>query len=229
MEQIAARDNIIRVDNIWNNLENVHPLCPTIFVRIRSITLNRHPTVLYQGQLVWKLDFWEREEDIGFVNPTPLIVRLPEGGLVSNFSMDITITPRDPDGLGALYHSIRNQVENNFIALGRFSKPRSFSYAEMAQHVNINGITYLISSNTESKHITSYMHQLVFGLDNYGNLILDSNGMFLSVEGSGAIHVPINFDYKGIDLLYRALRKLYIDTAITIKTVKDNQVIGNAY
>jgi hypothetical protein len=229
MDLIAANTNIIPVDNIWNNLENVHPLCTTIFVRVRSIILNRHPKVLYSSQLVWGLDFWEREEDIGNIPPIPLIVRLPDGKLVSTFTMDLTITSSDPDGLGALYHSIRNLVANNFGALGRCSKPRTFSYSDMAHHANIDGVTYLVCTSNGDNHIRSYMHQVIYELDNSGDLVLTFNGMFLSSENEGNIHIPISFNYKGIVLLYNALQELYHNTAITIKVIKNNQVIEHAY
>ncbi len=229
MDQILANYNIVRVENIWGNLYNVPNSIPEIFIRVKRIVLSRHPKILYTSLLAWELEYWEREADIGVIPPNQLLGVNPSGTIIRVFNMDINVTPSGPDGLGVLYSSIRVQLENNFGSICNPSRSRSFSYEEMVSSPPIVDTSYLVLTNTSNRHITSYSHQGLYELDSAGNLVPTFDGMYLTIENEGNLLVPIRFNYKGIELLYAALRVLYNNTPITIKAVKNNQVIDHAY
>lgn len=225
MDLIPASYNVVRVENIWGNLYSVPLAVSEIFVRVKRIVLHRHPKILYTSLLEWELEYWEREEDIGVVAPRPVLGIDSNGTIVRVFTMDITITPKGPDGLGVLYSSIRVQLENNFGSICNPSRSRSFSYIEMVNSPSISDTSYLVLAGNSNRHITAYTHQGLYELDGEGNLVQTVDGMLLSIENEGNLLVPIPFNYKGIDLLYSALRVLYQSTPITVKAVKNNQVI----
>lgn len=229
MDLIPANYNIVRVENIWGNLYNVPVSVPAIYVRVKRIVLNRHPKILYTSLLTWELEYWEREEDIGVIQPNPLLGLDCNGIIMREFSMDITITPTSADGLGTLYSSIRMQLENNFGSICNPSRPRSYSYSDMLNSAGILDVSYLVQASKSNLHVANYVHQGLYELDPAGNLVLSFDGMYLSIENGGNLLVPIRFNYKGIGLLYAALQGLYPNTSITINPVKNNQVLQNAY
>ena len=225
MDLIPASYNVVRVENIWGNLYSVPLEVSEIFVRVKRIVLHRHPKLLYTSLLEWELEYWEREADIGVVAPRPVLGIDSNGTIVRVFTMDITITPKGPDGLGVLYASIRVQLENNFGSICNPSRSRSFTYTETVNSPPISDTSYLVLSGTNNRHVTAYTHQGLYELDGEGSLVQTFDGMLLSIENEGNLLVPIPFNYKGIDLLYSALRVLYQSTPITVKAVKNNQVI----
>ena len=225
MDLIPASYNVVRVENIWGNLYSVPLEVSEIFVRVKRIVLHRHPKILYTSLLEWELEYWEREADIGVVAPRPVLGIDSSGTIVRVFTMDITITPKGPDGLGVLYSSIRVQLENNFGSICNLSRSRSFTYTETVNSPSISDTSYLVLAGNNNRHVTAYTHQGLYELDGAGNLVQTFDGMLLSIENEGNLLVPIPFNYKGIDLLYSALRVLYQSTPITVKAVKNNQVI----
>ena len=225
MDLIPASYNVVRVENIWGNLYSVPLEVSEIFVRVKRIVLHRHPKILYTSLLEWELEYWEREADIGVVAPRPVLGIDSNGTIVRVFTMDITITPKGPDGLGVLYASIRVQLENNFGSICNPSRSRSFTYTETVNSPSISDTSYLVLAGNNNRHVTAYTHQGLYELDGAGNLAQTFDGMLLSIENEGNLLVPIPFNYKGIDLLYSALRVLYQSTPITVKAVKNNQVI----
>lgn len=230
MESILPSDNLIEIKNTYNIIFNAVVDQP-LFCRVRSITLTRHPKILYTCQLSWGIDFWESIEDVGTVLPKSMLIIDYHDVPKLSFTRDILVTPKDQDGLGTLFTTVKNQLVHNIVSMRGHLYPGPFTYRDMCMSGLEDGTSYLVTSENSipNRHIIDFEHRKEYTLNTAGELVLSFNGMVLNSSGEDLVYVPIEYNYKGLSLLYTTLEQLYNNVPITVSVIKNNKVITDAY